>query len=253
MYSVALPVSLPEERAFHIDGRANVPPLKGGLSLSCEKHTEGFPLVLTVAGLPDLECAKSFISELASAVRCASLDLGYSLSPSDREPTVTTIRVFDGSFPTVFQTDLAARPMLATAYACMSEHLTTLAKPIDTGLTTGRVARLRDNPPLAVAVRLFSEMEFSGGETAKFVVLLSALEVLIPKSGGTKRSRVVALVKKTLHDAGRCDAKAKGKQLDALYEVRNELIHEAHPVTSAQVRSLAEIVRDTLRLLVDAA
>lgn len=252
MYSLALPVTLPEDRSFHIDGRATIPPLAGGLTLSCEKHSNGFPLILRVSGLPDLESAKVFAADLASAIRCASLDLGYSLRPSDHEPNVATIAGFDGGWPTVFETKLGARPMLASAYACMSEHLVTLAKQIDAGLASGRVYRLARNPPLALAVRLFSEMEFSGGETAKFVVLFSALEVLIPKSGGSKRSRVVGLVRRTLQDAGRAEAKTKAKHLDRLYEVRNDLIHEARPVRSEQVRDLAEIVQETLRLLVDA-
>lgn len=252
MYSLALPVSLPEERSFHIDDRATVPPLPGGLSLSCEKHSKGFPLILKVTGLPDLETAKAFTADLASAIRCASLDLGYSLRPSDHQPNVATIRGFDGGWPTVFETKLGARPMLTSAHACMSEHLVTLAKRIGAGLASGRVKRLAKNPPLALAVRLFAEMEFSGGETAKFVVLFSALEVLIPKSGGTKRSRVVGLVRTTLQHAGRADAKSRAKHLDRLYEMRNDLIHEARPVRGDQVRDLAEIVRETLRLLTDA-
>lgn len=252
MYSLALPVWLPEDRSFHIDGRASVPPLVGGLTLGCETHSENFPLVLKVSGLPDSETALEFAPKLASAIRYASLELGYSLRPSDAEPSVTTISAFDGGSPTVFETTLAARPMTVTAYACMSEHLITLAKQLDDGLATGRVERLMEYPQLSVAVRLFSEVEFAGGETAKFVVLLSALEVLIPKSPGGKRSRVRALVTKALREAGRTDAKEMGRNLDAMYEVRNELIHEARPVASTQVRELSEIVRETLRSLVHA-
>lgn len=68
---------------------------------------------------------------------------------------------------------------------------------------------------------------------------------------GGKRGQVVKLVRDTLRMSGRCDAKAIGKRIDTLYEVRNDLVHEARPVTSTQVEELSEIVRDTLRALID--
>jgi len=173
MYSLSFPVTLPDDRAFFVDERTEAPPLCGNLRFSCGKRSHGFPQILFVEGLSDLPSAKSFAAELASALRCASLQLGHSFQPSDHEPVIADMGFYNGQFPTIFETTLKAKPAECTAYVLMSEHLINLAREVDQAISSGKMSRLSSSPELSVAIKIYSEMEFAGGETAKFVVLLS--------------------------------------------------------------------------------
>lgn len=250
MYSLSLPLTLPEDRAFMVDDRLKIPPLLDSYPVTCTRHSEEFPQLLVVSGLPDIHTAQAFFHQLSSALRCGSLHLDHGFEIPSTEPVIATLRIYDGQFPTIFKTALNAKPAHTNAYVVMGQHLMTLTKAVDRALITGESERLTQRPELAAAVKIYSEMEFAGGSTAKFVVLLSALEVLVPKTQGGKRGAVAKLVFEALKSAGREDAKAVRKQIDSLYQARNDLVHEARPVTTAQVRELSIIVRDTLRCLV---
>jgi len=249
MYTLAYPVTLPDDRAFHCDDRAVVPPI-GTLRVSCREHKRDLPQIFNFTGFTDAESANAFADQLAQAFQCASLSIGHGFKLPDRAVTITEMSVFDGHTPSIFPTAIKAKPVTGVAYLTMSAHLATLSNQLGCAIESGAIDRLRNWPELATAVRLYSEAEFAGGATARFVVLLSALEVIVSGSGG-KRGAVRRLVTDSIRKSGREDAKSVGKEIDRLYEARNALVHEAHPVSMLQLDALAAIVRDTLRYLVD--
>ncbi|WP_395329211.1 hypothetical protein WBP06_14630 [Novosphingobium sp. BL-8H] len=252
MFTLTYPLSLPEGRSFHSDARAIVPPLMGNLRLTHHPHNAGYPVVLIIEGFDDQEAAAAFADEFGAFLRCASLSLEHGFRISDQPAILTDVAAYDGNSPTIFRTDLKARPYWARATATLINHLVVLANEIVAEQKNGSAKRLREWPELATAVRLYAESSFAGGETARFVVLLSALEVLIPVGGGAKRSQVVKMVGDTLRNAGRIDEKSVRRELDQLYVARNALLHEAIPVSQKQIDALSAIVRDTLRCLVSA-
>jgi len=130
-------------------------------------------------------------------------------------------------------------------------HISVLSNLIGAALAQGTPGKVNAKPELALALELYSDCQFAGERHAQFVVLLTALEVLVPKTSSSgKRSAVVALVKNALSKAEHPDPKSAGKCLHSLYEARNALVHEAKPVTDAQLAALKEIVRSTLKGLI---
>lgn len=252
MFTLAYPISLPEERGFHDDARATTPPLAGGLRLTCLDFRQGQVQLLLIQGFESAEAAVGFSREFGTALQCASLSLPHGIGISDAEPVSEFLKRYDGHVPAVYPTVPGASPYFASSSVTSIDHVTGLAALLNHDLQKGTSRRLADWPQLNVAVRLFSEAEFAGGETARFVVLLSALEVLVAQARNGKRNQVLKLVRDTLSAAGREDRKAVCAELSDLYDTRNALLHEAKPVTGGDVARLRAIVRDTLRILVDA-
>jgi hypothetical protein len=125
-----------------------------------------------------------------------------------------------------------------------------LSNLIGASLTQGSPAKVNASPLLALSLELYSGCDFAGERNAQFIVLMSALEVLVPKSSSKrKRGAVIALVKKELSKAGHSDPKSVGKRLDSLYVARNDLLHEAKPVSDSELGSLKQLVRSTLKAL----
>jgi hypothetical protein len=60
-------------------------------------------------------------------------------------------------------------------------HISVLSKLFGEYLTNGLPAKLAGNPELALSLELFSEVEFAGGTNAQFLMLLTALEVLVAR------------------------------------------------------------------------
>lgn len=142
----------------------------------------------------------------------------------------------------------AASPWHVTVSMKNGLHISLLARLIAEHLTNRVADKLTANPELALAVDLFSEFEFSGGPNARFIMLLTALEVMIPAtSHAGKRGAVIALVKKALTAARYADPKSVGKKLDVLYEDRNALVHDGVSVSSSKLTELKKIVQDTLK------
>jgi hypothetical protein len=165
-------------------------------------------------------------------------------------PILSTAQHFDGSVPTVTPTQADAVPYHATASMQNNLHISVLSKLIGASLTQGSPAKVSGNPKLALSLELYSGCEFAGERNAQFIVLMSALEVLVPKSSSKgKRGAVIAFVKRELSKAGDSDPKSAGNRLDSLYVVRNDLLHEAKPVSDSELGSLKKIVRSTLKAL----
>lgn len=129
------------------------------------------------------------------------------------------------------------------------QHISILSKSLSHALSHGKVAKLAASPELALALDLYSDRHFVGQRNAQFVVLMTALEVLVPNAKG-KRGAVVAFVKSTLSKGGHPDPKAVGKRLDDLYVARNALLHGAKSVTDSELMALESTVRSTLRALI---
>ena len=123
-----------------------------------------------------------------------------------------------------------------------------LAKSPGATLPQGAASGAKQPPNLSLALELYSDCEFAGERNAQFIVLMTALEVLVAKGNAKgKRGAVDGLVKQMLTTAGRSDWKTVKKTLDKLYTARNALVHDAVSVTSDQLVSLKLIVRDTLK------
>jgi hypothetical protein len=244
MFTLSFPVLLPPDRSFFIDERAAVPPLNGKLDLSCGEHGEQSPLVLQVSGFPSEDEAKQFAPALASALRWASICCGYSISPSRDGVVSVSTKHFDGSIPTVFPTTSRATPYHTTTTMVRGEHLILLSRRLNEAFSLEVPATLQSDKALALAVELFSDVEFVGGINARFVVMFTALEVLV--SSKSKRGAVVVLVKSSLSAAGREDAKIMGKTIDDFYVMRNDLVHEATSIDGPAYDQLRTIVQDVL-------
>jgi hypothetical protein len=246
LYTLNFPVQLPPEHSYFDNGQYPIPPLPGGLFLNCIE-VNGAPLVLRVSGFTSEEDAVNFSPILKTMLQATSLDIGHSFAPLGASAVLSESKHFDGSLPTVTPTANAALPWHATASMKNGLHISVLSKLIADHLTNGVAPKLTANPELALAVEMFSEFEFAGGTNAQFIMLLTALEVMIPATSRTKRGAVIGLVKKALSAAGHPDPKSVGKNLDALYQDRNALVHSGVSVALSKLTELKEIVQDTLK------
>ena len=253
MFTVSLPVMLPPERSFFHDNQVAVPLLEGKFSLTCDPHQLDFPTLLRISGFESEEEAKKFIQSVIHSLRWASTERGFSISPSTADVATTTEKLFDGSAPVVFSSILNSQAYRAKATVLHGEHIYHLANVLNDALARDIPKKLQADKQLRLAFELFADVEFVGGTNARFVVLTTVLESLVPKgtSKKGKRGAVVGLVKATLTKAGHKDPKAVGKEVDNLYMARNNLIHDGVPVSKAQFDSLRTIVRDVLKVLVD--
>jgi hypothetical protein len=218
------------------------------LSFGCFSN-ENAPVVLQIAGFAVEQDAIDFCATLRTALRVAALDSDHSITPSDAACVTSSQKQFNGNVPTVTPTQVKALPYHISVSGQNGLHISILSKLI--GASLGTVGKVNANPKLALALELYSDCQFAGERHAQFIVLMTALEILIPKASSKgKRGAVVALVKNTLAKAGHPDPKSAADELDDLYVARNALIHEAKPVTGAQLKALKEIVRSTLQGLV---
>jgi hypothetical protein len=250
LYTLNFPVRLPPEHSYFDNAQYPIPPLPGGLFLNCIEN-EAAPLVLRVSGFASEEDAIKFSPVLKILLQAASLDSAHSFAPSGASALLSQSKHFNGDLPTVTPTMNAALPWHATASMKSGLHISVLSKLIAEHLTNGVAAKLNANSELALAVEMFSEFEFAGGPNAQFIMLLTALEVMIPAtSRAGKRGAVIGLVKKALSAAGHADPKSVGKALDALYNNRNALVHEGVSVTLSKLAELKKIVQDTLKAMI---
>jgi hypothetical protein len=249
VFTLNFPVRLPDEHTYFDDPRyaAHVPPLQGGLSLGCISN-EGCPLVLKISGFQTEQDAIDFCPSLIASLRIAALDSKHSLTPSTNRAVTSIAKHFDGSVPTVTPTDANCLPYHTSTRQSEGLHISVLAKLIADSLGQSLHTKAAAKPALALALELFSDFEFTGGPNAQFVMLLTALEVLIPKtSKHGKRGAVLGLIKSGLANAGHTDPKPVRKELDRLYDVRNGLIHEGKTVTAEDLATLRDIVRIVLK------
>jgi hypothetical protein len=250
MFTLHFPIKLPEENSFFDNGQYPVPPLPGGLSVGCVSN-EKAPLVLRISGFAVEQDAFDFCPTLRIALRLAALGSDHSLSPSDAQPVKSNQKHFDGSVPTVTLTGTTALPYHASASVHTGLHISVLSNLIGTSISQGSPGKIVANPRLALALELHADCQFAGERNAQFIVLMTALEVLVPQSTKKgKRGAVIGLVKMAIAKLSHPDPKSVGKTLDALYVTRNDFIHEAKPVTDGDLQSLKQIVRDTLRELI---
>jgi hypothetical protein len=248
LFTLHFPLQLPAEHAFFDNGQYPIPPLPGGLSIRCISNDDT-PLVLHISGFASEQEAVNYGPILRGLLRGASLDSAHSMTPSSADTVVSQAKHFDGSVPTVTPTALSAMPYHATMSMQNGLHISVLSRALSDCLARNLPAKLIAKPELSLSLELFSDFEFSGGTNAQFVMLLTALEVLVPSGTKSKRGPAIALVKVALAAAGHPDPKSVGKRLDALYIARNSLVHEAKPVSIAQLAELKEIVRRTLKAL----
>jgi hypothetical protein len=250
MFTLNFPITVPEKHTFFDNGQYPVPPLPGDLSFHCISHDK-CPIVLQISGFTTEEDAINFSAPLKVALRLAALDGDHSITPSTVMPVVSKTKIFNGSVPTVTPTKVGALPYHASESVQHGLHISVLSKLIGDSLLQGTSAKIVADPKLALSLELYSNCDFAGEQNAQFIVLMSALEVLVPSSTSKKRGAVIALVKKELGTSGHPDPKSVGKTLDALFVIRNALLHEAKPVSASDLKSLKDVVRSTLRALAD--
>jgi hypothetical protein len=78
-------------------------------------------------------------------------------------------------------------------------HISILSNLIGASLAQGSPGKVNAKPGLALALELYSDCQFAGERNAQFIVLMTALEILVPNTSSKgKRGAVVALVKNTL-------------------------------------------------------
>jgi hypothetical protein len=251
MFTLSFPVELPDEHTFFDNGQYPIRPLPGGLSLRCVSN-KNVPLVLQISGFATEHEAMAFCPILRTALHVADLDCNHSMSPSDAAPSISTAKNFDGSVPTVTPTNICSKPYHATASMQTGIHISVLSKLLGTSLARGTPTKVNAKPELALSLELYADCQFVGERNAQFIVLMTALEVLVPNASSKgKRGAVIALVKQALSKAGHPDPKSAGKGLDGLYVARNTLLHEAKPVTALQLDALKDVVRSTLKALTE--
>jgi hypothetical protein len=250
LFTLNFPIRLPDEHTFFDNGQYPVPSLPGGLSFGCFSN-ENAPVVLEISGFAMEQDAIDFCTTLRTALRVAALGSHHSFTPSDAACVTSSEKHFNGNVPTVTPTQVKARPYHMSASTQNGLHISVLSKLVGASLVLGTVGRVNAKPELALALELFSDCQFAGERHAQFIVLMTSLEILVSNASSKgKRGAVVALVKNTLAKAGHPDPKSVGKELDNLYVARNALVHEAEPVTDAQLKALKEIVKSTLQGLV---
>ena len=249
MFTLNFPIVLPDDHFFFDDGQYPVPPLTGGLSIGCI-HNDGSPIVLRVAGFETSQDAIDFCPLLRNALRLASLDSDHSISPSRAQAVMSQGKKFNGNVPTVTPTNENLLPYHASMSQKNGLHISVLARRLGTALSQGTTGGPNKTQSLSLALELYSDCEFAGERNAQFIVLMTALEVLVAKGNAKgKRGAVMGLVKDALAKAGRSDWGTVRKSLDLLYAARNSLVHDAQPVISDQLASLKLIVKDTLKTL----
>lgn len=221
MFTLHFPIKLPEEHTFFDNGQYPVPPLPGGLSLRCFSNDK-MPVVLQISGFASEQSAINYCATLTSALRLAALDCRHSITPSSAAAVASGARHFDGSVPTVTVTDKGAMPYHATMSMQNGVHISVLSNLIGASLAQGLPAKVNTSPELALSLELYSNYQFSGERNARFVMLLTALEVLVPNTSSKgKRGAVIALVKAQLSKVKHPDPKSVSKVLDSLYTARN--------------------------------
>src|SRR5208282_6553042 len=87
---------------------------------------------------------------------------------------------FDGSVPTIFLTTSGASPYHISGSMVNGAHLFCLSQELNNAFSAKVPAILSGHQPLSLAAELLSNVDFVGGTNAQFVVLFTALEVLIP-------------------------------------------------------------------------
>lgn len=248
MYTLNFPITVPAEHTFFDNGQYPIPPLPGGLTLTCFSY-EDSPLLLRIAGFPAEKAALDFHPLLHHALRVAALDTKHSILLPEASPVTAAEKHFDGAVPTVTPTKNNALPYHATVSMQSCVHISVLANRIGDALG-GAAQKAAAEPGVALAMQLFAECQFAGARNSQFIVLMTALEILVPgKSSSGKRGAVLGFVKTALTGAGHPQPKAAVKILDNLYIARNALIHEAQPVTADQLTALKQTVRDTLKAI----
>jgi hypothetical protein len=249
LFTLHFPVRLPDNHTFFDNGQYPVPPLPGGLKFGCISN-ENAPLLLQISGFATEQDAIEFCPFFRAALRIATLESKHSMTPSDAAPVRANTKIFDGNVPTVTVTSIGAQPYFVSASSQNGLHISVLSNQINDSLAKGGPVKVSADPKLALALELYSDCQFAGDRSAQFIVLVTALEVLVPSTlSSSKRGPVIALVKKALSQAGHPDPKSVGKNLDGLYVARNALIHDALLVTDAQLTALKEIVGLTLKAL----
>jgi hypothetical protein len=250
MFSLHVPLLLPRGHSFFDDGRHSVPFVSGKFTATVHKNApssvahENAPLFLSIAGFPTQDDAENFWPKLRPSLLWATLKGQHSATIPEHGVIRTGSGMFDGSLLTVFPTG-KANPYHMSGSVEEQLHISVLVNYLNEGITRGLSTKLQANPELALALELFCEFQFAGTHNSQFVMLFTALEVL-EKKHPKKRGPTIARVKDAFSRIGHPNPKSVGKKLDKLYKDRNSLIHDATPVTSAQVSELAEIVRGTL-------
>jgi hypothetical protein len=246
MFTLHVPIVLPPGHSFFDNGQYPVPPLPGNLIVSSVAH-ENAPLFLSIAGFQTEPEARDFWPTLRASLLWATLQAEHSMAIDTGDVVTADKGMFDGSRPTVFATG-GPTPYYASGSAQHGLHISVLSNYLNDGMGKGLSAKLKAKAEVALALELFSGFQFAGTRNSQFVVLFSALEVMETKST-KKRGATIKRVKDALSKIGHPDPKFVGKRLDKLYENRNDLIHEALPISDAQLSELAEIVRSTLKAL----
>lgn len=240
MFTLYFPISLPEGRGLFSNG-FEYPAIKGGLHLGLLPATDDIPLhTLVVTGFETLDAAAGFVPELQTALRIASVHLGYSIGFSGKDACAANSSNFDGAVPTVLPASTPARPYYTSSSTSYQIHVSNIAGLVSSALNSGANSRANDDPGLALSLQLHADSDFAGGTNARFMVLVTAIEVLVEGTGGSKRNAAKAMVKRSV-------SKACAKRLDILYGARNALVHDGVAVTTAQLSELRAIVGQVLK------
>lgn len=246
MYMLHIPVALPDKKFFAVDDEVPVPPLLGNLELCCAMPGGEPPFALQISGFRTVDDAKVFFSQLKLAFHWASIRLGHSMTPDVRAPNENDQKIYDGNVPQVMRTDIGAQPMFVNTKVSEGTHLAVLSAHLNEALGLNFGA---SEPRVSLALELFAKNGFVGGPLAQFVALFTVLEVLVDDTA-SKRSRVISLVKKLRAADGHLDGKSVGKELDKLYTLRNDVLHDGGDINALSLATLNDIVKDALRILI---
>src|SRR3569832_29376 len=130
MFTVSLPVMLPPARSLYHASQVAVPLLGGLYSLTCDPHQPDFPTLLRISGFGSEDEAKTFVLSLIHALRWASTDRGFSISPLAADVTSTTEEYFDGSVPVVFPSILKSKAYRTKGTVLRGQHVYHLANSV---------------------------------------------------------------------------------------------------------------------------
>lgn len=247
MYTLHVPVALPDGYFFGVDGRAPVPPLLGNLELTCAMPSGDPPFALQISGFETVEAAKAFLPRLELALHWASIRMGHGMTPNLQAPIENKQKFYDGNTPQIMLTSLGAKPMFSSVSTSNGTHLAVLSAHLNEALGFDPAIE----PRVTLALELFATNHFVGGSLAQFVTLFTVLEVLVEdKSSNGKRGMVVSLVKKLRAADGRHDSKQVAKTLQDLYAKRNTILHDGGKIDASALAAMNTIVKDVLRVLV---
>jgi hypothetical protein len=247
MFTLHVPIALPDGFFFTEDGRVPVPPLLGHLKISFAMPTTEPPFALKISGFETIDDARAFLPRLKHAFHWASIQLGHSVVPDTQTPSENDQKIYNGNAPQVMLTTLSAQPMFASATSSLGTHLAVLSGHLNEALESSSTPL---EPRVSLAMELFARNDFVGGSLAQFVMLFTALEVLVDGTAGYgKRGPVLSLVNKICVKDGRTDGKGVVKRLDGLYRERNDAIHFGQDIGPASLKALKAIVKDALRAL----